>query len=301
MTHEYQADNVAGADITYYQQLLVEASLLYSGVALAHSFNRSPVKSRIYMLSRRHHKSNRLKLLFSVPLVVCSLLFFTECKKVVKNNTATSKGWETTFCDTSFKHHTHMVTFKGNVFEIPYPVRKPMPPILRVLKQQTERTTGKPVTENVDTMKVTVSYPPIKMNGEPIYSYEKGVTPQFPAGDGSLTKYLFNNCLKEMSALNDGDYMITVDEVVVDKAGKIVYYSRPFLSDKGPQPAGVQATIITKAKYLLDNAPLCKPAMKDGKYVLATLTDRFDCDVLVKNHVASLNKLPTLQLDTLKL
>lgn len=300
MVHEYQADKIVGNDITYYQQLLVETSLLYSGGLLTHSFNRSPIKGRIYMLSRRFEKGNRLKLLFALPLFVCSLLFFTECKKVVKPNTSASKDWAAAFMDTSFIHHTHMVTFKGNVFEIPYPVRKPMPPILRVLKQQTERTTGKHVDVNIDTMKVTSSYPPVKMNGERIYCYVSGVAPQFPTEDGSLNKYIFRNCLKEMGALNDGEYMISISDVIVDKSGKIVYYSTPVLSDEGPQPAGVQAAIVAKTMDLLDHAPLCKPATKDGKYVLATLPDRFDCDVKVKNHIASLYKLPTLKLDTLK-
>lgn len=301
MVHEYQADGVADIDTSSYRQLLVETSLLHSDLPLTHSFNRSPVKSRIQMLSRRYEKGNKLKLLLALPLLTCSLLFFTECKKVVKTNTSTSKDWVAAFMDTSFIHHTHTVTFKGNVFEIPYPVRKPMPPILRVLKQQTERTTGKHVDVNVDTMKVTSSYPPVKMNGERIYSYVRGVTPQFPTEDGSLNKYIFKNCLKEMNALNDGEYMISISDVVVDKSGKIVYYSTPVLSDEGPQPAGVQAAIVAKAIDLLDHAPLCKPAVKDGKYVLATLSDRFDCDVQVRNHVASLYKLPTLKLDSLKL
>ncbi|MBS1689596.1 MAG: hypothetical protein JSS96_12790, partial [Bacteroidetes bacterium] len=47
MVHEYQADRIADIDTNYYQQLLVETSLLHSDVLLAHSFNRSPVKSRI--------------------------------------------------------------------------------------------------------------------------------------------------------------------------------------------------------------------------------------------------------------
>ncbi|MBS1690330.1 MAG: hypothetical protein JSS96_16485, partial [Bacteroidetes bacterium] len=74
----------------------------------------------------------------------------------------------------------------------------------------------------------------------------------------------------------------------------------PVLSDEGTQPAGVQAAIVTKAIDLLDHAPLCKPAVKDGKNVAAVLTEQYDCDVLVKNHVASLHKLQTLKLDTLK-
>ena len=74
LVHEYQADNAAVQRPQEYGKFLVEQALLQAPPSLAHSFNRSPIKNRIIMLTRKSSTAARIKMLVFVPLVMACVL-----------------------------------------------------------------------------------------------------------------------------------------------------------------------------------------------------------------------------------
>ncbi|MGN6569280.1 MAG: M56 family metallopeptidase, partial [Flavipsychrobacter sp.] len=297
MVHEYQADNTAAKDEGIYSQLLIETSLLSTYTQLTHSFSRSPIKNRILMLQHRSSKSNKVKLLTVLPLIACSLFFFTECRKVTKAKEPASIDPETALMGAKIEFKTRLVTFKGNVFEVSTPVKTKMPAFIKAIKKQAEKMESMPPTAkiNEDTFMVTIYRPPIRMNKDSIYSFNsndgsQGVPPEFLGTDGNINKYIYNGCMEDMSMLDDGEYGIGLSDLVIDKNGKLVYYSTPTINKDGAGKIKAPAKIIARAISLLDNAPNCKPAMKDGKNVVAILNEQFEYDVVVKNHKAELHR-----------
>ena len=81
LVHEYQADSAASQRPGEYGRFLIEQAVLQAAPTIAHSFNRSPIKNRIAMLTKnaspRTGKSN-LKLLIIFPLTIFCLVFFTK-------------------------------------------------------------------------------------------------------------------------------------------------------------------------------------------------------------------------------
>lgn len=78
MVHEYQADDIAAEHPARYGSFLVEQSLLHAAPTITHSFHRSPIKSRLRMLSRTSHKASKVKLLIFIPLTVVCIGCFSK-------------------------------------------------------------------------------------------------------------------------------------------------------------------------------------------------------------------------------
>ena len=78
LVHEYQADSVAAPQPQQYGRFLVEQALLQSAPSVAHSFNRSPIKNRIVMLTRRSTALAKGKMLVFVPVLISCLLLFSK-------------------------------------------------------------------------------------------------------------------------------------------------------------------------------------------------------------------------------
>lgn len=77
MVHEYQADAPSAGHLKAYGSFLVEQALLHGAPSISHSFNRSPIKSRIIMLTHPSSKRARIKKVIIVPVVLLSSLFFS--------------------------------------------------------------------------------------------------------------------------------------------------------------------------------------------------------------------------------
>ncbi len=99
LVHEFQADSVANENPVEYGHFLIDQSLLAGGPSFAHSFNSSPIKNRITMLSKtkiKASKSAKMKLLMAVPLIVFCLVFCTQIaysgNKDKKDNKTTTKS-----------------------------------------------------------------------------------------------------------------------------------------------------------------------------------------------------------------
>lgn len=103
MVHEYQADNVAAAQPAEYGHFLIEQAVLNATPAITHSFNRSPIKNRILMLTRKSHSLANIKKLIVLPLLAVSVFYctfagYSQSKR--KSNTVTfanSNSGKTTY------------------------------------------------------------------------------------------------------------------------------------------------------------------------------------------------------------
>ena len=78
LVHEYQADKTAKQPAQVYGRFLVEQAILQSAPALSHSFNRSPIKNRIAMLTHRSSEIARSKLLLFIPLLIVCVFCFSQ-------------------------------------------------------------------------------------------------------------------------------------------------------------------------------------------------------------------------------
>lgn len=78
MVHEFQADNAAAQKPKAYGSFLIEQAMLHQAPTLSHSFNRSPIKNRIVMLTRKSTAVAKTKLLVFVPLTIVCLFCFSQ-------------------------------------------------------------------------------------------------------------------------------------------------------------------------------------------------------------------------------
>jgi len=193
LVHEYQADSASAQKPQVYGQFLVEQALLQSAPVLSHSFNRSPIKNRIVMLTRKSSAIAQSKMLVFLPLVAVCILCFSKnsfSQKFVKNG--------------------NMVTYKGNTFELSEPQKDTIMLI--------DPVTGKTITELSQREPM-----PIKMNGNTILqTVDK--QPYFMATKDDLQTYLLKNMQKELGKLEDGMYSLYVSDLVIDEEGKVVYF-----------------------------------------------------------------------------
>lgn len=136
----------------------------------------------------------------------------------------------------------------------------------------------------------TVEVPlPVTLNGEKIYSDD----PYNPLVVGGLGKtfvsYLFYNLREEFSKLDDGDYELTVDQIVFDKYGKMVYYDTVYcciapLNYRLPIPNALRREIKDKV-ILLMHGVVVLPPIVDHKEVPFVLLEPFiEKTIVVKNH-----------------
>ena len=78
MLHEHQADKVSLAKPQPYGQFLVEQALLQTAPSISHSFNRSPIKNRIVMLTRKSSAASKIKMLVFIPLALVCIVCFSK-------------------------------------------------------------------------------------------------------------------------------------------------------------------------------------------------------------------------------
>lgn len=206
IVHEYQADAAVDKAPAEYGRFLIEQALLSPAPSLSHSFNRSPIKNRIMMLTRKTSTLAQSKRAIAIPLLLVCVLCFT--KNAFSDDKRTVNG--------------NKVTFKGNVFTMKiYPVDT---------TYVTDPTNGqeKIVIRRRDPR-------PIKMNSEDIvYDYEKDETGAFyPVNDlstigtlsaESIIQSVINEIRDELVKLPDGQYNVGINNVVLNKKGEIAYY-----------------------------------------------------------------------------
>lgn len=255
VVHEYQADAAVDKTPAEYGRFLIEQALLSPAPALSHSFNRSPIKNRIIMLTRKSSALAQSKRIIALPLLLVCVLCFTK----------------NAFSDDKRKIEGDRVTYKGNVFTMKtYPIDTAF---------VTDPTTGQ------ERMLIRKRDPrPIKMNGEEIvYDYEKDETGEYyPVVDlniigslsaASIIQAVINEIKNDLALLPDDEYSLGINNIVLNKQGGIAYY------DFGGFRASHTATKIPEdLKKHIDNKVAstidklsAKPATVKGKSVIFML------------------------------
>lgn len=161
---------------------------------------------------------------------------------------------------------------------------------------------------------------PLQLNREKIYNTSEITTgPKYTGDEGHYHTLIFNTLQKELNKLNDGIYYFSINDAIINKDGKLVYFvfdglrkaatfnnkaaaanvgfsnyaleDNDIINDKEGEeknPAVLVDLINQRVKTLLDNMPLVQPAQLNGKAV-NYLCKMFNADntIQVKDHVAT--------------
>ncbi len=243
MVHEFQADNAAAQKPKAYGSFLIEQAMLHQAPAFSHSFNRSPIKNRIVMLTRKSSSVAKTKVLVFVPLTIVCLFCFSQ---------------------NTFSHRPEKVgnfaKYRGNTIEFKAP-KKPDSYMKRDANGQLHR---EPIQWPAD---------PIKLNGEKIYygDDDKNISkPYTLKGHKNLLDCLLQNIAHDCERLDDGEYFLLVTDVVVSTKGEIVYFNNQgIFKDMGDisKQSELKNKIDTKIETLMENAPTLEPALLNNQAV----------------------------------
>jgi hypothetical protein len=272
MIHEYQADAAVEKSPNEYGHFLIEQSMLRSAPVLSHSFNRSPVKKRILMLTRKSAAASRLKQLLVLPLVLVCVFCFTE----------------NAFSGDSPKKNGNKLVYKGNEFEM-----WGSPPDTVQVED--------PVTGEWTIAVTTIDSFPIKMNNETIYRQSEMSQDELAAISETTIKQLHDKLYEkvepEIAKLPDGEYSIYTFKIIVDKKGNTVYaqgtdgfnYNDPGRKNKDLNKQ-IEA-IAEKVTATLNNRVKVSPAKRGGVPVVFMVENLFNRKVfVVKNHNVTLGE-----------
>lgn len=269
LVHEYQADEaVANAPQDYARFLLQQAGYAASP-RIAHSFNQSPLKNRITMLTKTSTFASKGKLLLALPMLLLCMALFTKV------------GFSEDFIQDGDK-----ITYRGNVIEMSKALHDTM-------------YIENPATGAIEMRIVTLTPRPLTINGNKIHRSEDVTMPA--TYDGTTTNglqgYLFKKIQLELNRLPDGEYSINVDGVVIDKTGKVAFFSKPMvfpprnmnLNNVDADTKKQLEDINKKITDVLNDAPKFTPAQLDGQPVAMCITSLFELGarIKVKNNVAT--------------
>jgi BlaR1 peptidase M56 len=266
LVHEYQADKVTALQPRVYGQFLIEQAMLLSAPSISHSFNRSPIKKRIVMLTRSSSFLAKSKMLVFIPL---ALVIIICCSR-----NSFSRG---------FEKNGNFITYKGNTFES----KNPTTDTFMLL----DPVTGK------EEMKVVKTEPaPFKMNGQPIYGAgDVSIKPEFKVKDITFADFIMKKILPKLNALPDGTYHLFLFNVIVGSDGQIVFYdyngiSRVQFSHKGndPVPDALKKDINDAVvQFMSSDERWFVPGKKNGQNVVV-LDESYEIshEIEVKDHQA---------------
>ena len=267
LVHEYQADSIASDQPKQYGSFLIEQSLLSPAPNFSHSFNRSPIKKRILMLTRRSNFAAKSKMLVYLPLVLVCVFCFSKnifSQKPIKQG--------------------NLLKYNGNTIEF-------APPKPTTRDTCTDPKTGAIISINTHNW----ADPPIKLNGNDIYESvgdNEISKPKIKSNDKSLADYLIRNLNSEFEQLADGKYNMIIGNVVINSQGKVVYYENKGIQKLGSDvddAATNKKPIINKIEALLNDKNLeFSPAIYRGKPVDYLITNtigyRNGESIVVKKH-----------------
>lgn len=277
LIHEYQADAIATSRPAEYGQFLIEQALLQPAPSLSHSFNRSPIKNRIIMLT---HRTSSLR--HSAKILLLPLLFvFLVCCTKTMNMT-----------DDKPVKNGNIVTYKGNVIEL-----APIAYDTFYISLEGSDKRSMKIVKKEST--------PMTLNQKKIFHEDLADrNPQFAAPYKDLRDYLLKNMKNELINLPEGSYKMHISNVVTDENGKLVYFEysgitrgrtseelgitnnaaagakqsmpviktdnmilRPTTNSEAELDKNIQNTLDEKIYSLLQNVPSYTPGLNDGKAV----------------------------------
>jgi hypothetical protein len=239
LVHEYQADSAIIQTQSTYSRFLIEQAMMHSAPTITHALGKSPIKRRIEMINRSSSSASKLKNLVLLPVVAVSFLCFA---KKATNDVPVKTG--------------NTCKWRGNtiVFKAP---KKPDSYMRR--DEQSGQLVKTPIGWPT---------PALTLNGERIYEQgadEQVVIPGALNNNDGLVQYLHKNAKSAFEKLQDGNYIILLNDVVIDKEGKIAYYEysgliNAELADKFPLKKETDMAIAN----LILNAPKYSPATKNN-------------------------------------
>jgi beta-lactamase regulating signal transducer with metallopeptidase domain len=252
MLHEYQADSVVDKPLPEYGAFLVEQSLLAHAPVLSNSFNRSPLKNRIVMLTRKSPTWSKSKILLAIPVLIISFLCFSK----------------NAFSDFKRIKNGNKVSFRGNEFELKvYPEAKVQ--------------TQDPATGKMEEFTFEVVPYPIMLNNAPLLNTDS--VDQKPATQKNINMHIseqFKQHNDLFAQLEDGTYTIDLMHFVTGKNGEVLYFRNDGMknnqniqlpgTEKWIQQKVNPANVKAKIDELMDNMAIdikFTPAIKDGKAV----------------------------------
>lgn len=203
MLHEYEVDSRQKEDPHIYGRFLLEQAVLGSAPVISHSFSISPLKNRLYMMTKNPSKSNaKYRLLLLLPMLSVFILCCTQIRKKVeidiKNRYAMRHDIKLEY-STSTPADTFRVSGSSGQKEMVVAAIDPFPVKLN----------------NKDLLQ------PGNLSVEPICVHP---------GSKFGIKYLIQqtgleSTLKKMA---DGKYFMSVSNIIIDPSGHIVYYMLTF-------------------------------------------------------------------------
>jgi hypothetical protein len=271
LVHEYQADNAAATEPQQYGKFLVEQAVLHASPSIVQSFNRSPIKNRIIMLTRNSTAASRAKMLVLLPLLAIAVSCFSK-------NANPGSG------SAPFKKDGNTVTYKGNKFILSD-------------EQRDTITVLDPVTGEEITQVRILEMMPVSMNGRKIYrDYDISTEPQQLAHSVSLEEHVVANLSGDIDALPDGDYRFNISNIVIDEIGKVAYYEFHGITgtNNGVDvvlPKDIVSAMAARIEMAMGIAPVMKPGTMNDKAVLAMINSPFwGYKIVVRNHVTSYSR-----------
>jgi beta-lactamase regulating signal transducer with metallopeptidase domain len=294
IVHEYQADNVAAANPAVYGAFLLEQSMLRGAPILTHSFNYSPIKNRIAMLTGS--KTTRARLLKYLTVIPLSLGLILFCTQVSFSGEASTKMSITHFNgnEITMEKYNAYPSWYYDVLEKQKTVflYTPQPDSIPFKDWRTGAVTMIAVREQ--TRPATINGKPV-FSDDPLYKLAHPevayVKPMFRGPKNDLDQYLFSSLHDELNKLPDGVYILQVNNLVVDQTGSIAYYeAKGILPDSDDTPViddNLKSAINEKLSQLLDSHLKFKPASRNGEPVNVQLQLNAH-RVEVKNHAAVL-------------
>ncbi len=269
LVHEYQADNAATTQPQIYGRFLIEQAVLHASPSIVHSFNRSPIKNRIIMLTHNSSTSSRIKMLVLLPVFLVAISCFS------KNSNLSAQ---------SFVKKGNTVTYKGNTFTLSGPGKRDTMFVV-------DPVTGEELMQERITDPV-----PIAMNGKKIYNTDEVTSiPQRYAKDQSVEEYILSKL--SFDAFPDGIYRVSLSNIILDDKGKVVFYVYSGLTSKDLKdheltlPAGLLTKTEKDLHAAIGTAPKMKPASLNGKNVIVNSDiSMYEYRIEVNNHVATYTK-----------
>lgn len=229
------------------------------------------------MLTRKTTTAARGKQLLIVPVLLIAMLCFTK----------------NAFSGDEPEINGNKVTYKGNIIEYTPTVSADTTIVINAVTGDEE-------------MVITTRAPrPVTINAERVYSVEElksarngwrkpGITYEV------LREYILTNMKKEIKKLNDGEYTITVSDIILDKKGNVVFFKyggvhemvkgkdnvkHPTLIDQK-----INERIARKISSLFDDAPAHNPAVFNSTEVYGLIEDPgyYDPFIVKDNKLESL-------------
>ncbi|MFA6150926.1 MAG: M56 family metallopeptidase [Chitinophagaceae bacterium] len=252
MVHEFQADTAVQQPITEYGAFLVEQSFVQNAPGLSHSFLHSPLKKRMLMLTHKSPAWAKSKMLIAIPVVALSILCCS--KDGLSRDRKVQNG--------------NKVTFKGNVFE------------LKISPNDTVMVEDLVTKELKTVIGTTVPFP-IIMNGDTLPTVKTvDKVPVEKVKGQELLEKMFAENVALFSKLDDGEYRVHINQVVVGANGKLLYYkydgiehTRMVRDEQTKQwtarpvtPVDVKDRINDLVEAIINKMSF-EPAIKNGKAV----------------------------------